>query len=130
MFAERLAAQGLEWHQTTVAKTETADRAIRYNEIVLLAKTLGVSTEELLGLTASVETLATIDLKVRLQSLLREEAGIIDELRAVKLDLASLTERRAELEERRRSVLKELPVIRRQYRKASMQDRARVAGRD
>jgi transcriptional regulator with XRE-family HTH domain len=130
MLAERLAAQGLDWHQTTVAKTESAERAIRYNEIVVLAETLGVSTEELLGLSVSVETLPTLDLKVRLQTLLRQEAIINDELGTAKQEMASLTEWQARLEARRKAVLKELPIIRRQYEKALSHDSAHVAGSD
>lgn len=130
MLAERLAAQGLDWHQTTVAKTESAERAIRYNEIVVLAEALGVPTEELLGLNAAVETLPTLDLKVRLQTLLRQEAIINDELSTARQEMASLTEWQAELEAHRKVVLKELPIIRRQYTKALLQDSRRVVGRD
>ena len=112
MLAERLAAQNLDWHQTTVAKTESAERAIRYNEIVVLAQTLGVSTEELLGLTASVEPLSILYLKVKLQMLLRQEAIITDELSTANEEMASLTEWQAKLEARLKAVLKELPIIR------------------
>lgn len=128
MLAERLAAQGLDWHQTTVAKTESAERAIRYNEIVVLAEALGVPTEELLGLNAAVETLPTLDLKVRLQTLLRQEAIINDELRTARQEMASLTEWQAKLEAHRKVVLKELPIIRRKYEKALSQDGKRVVG--
>jgi len=126
MLAKRLTAQGLDWHQTTVAKTESAERAIRYNEIVVLAETLGVSTEELLGVTASVESLLTLDLKVQLQTLLRQEAIITDELGTANNEMASLKEWQAKLEARRKTVLKELPIIRREYEKALLKDRAEV----
>ena len=62
------------------------------------AEALGVSTEEPLGLTASLETLPTIDLKIRLQTLLRQEALLTEGLRAVKREMAALMEERTEIE--------------------------------
>jgi transcriptional regulator with XRE-family HTH domain len=47
--AQRLAERGLSWHQTTVAKTERADRPLRVNELAALAKVLGVSVGDLLN---------------------------------------------------------------------------------
>lgn len=49
VLAERVAEQGLNWHQTTVAKTERADRPLRLNEVEALARALGHPLLDLIG---------------------------------------------------------------------------------
>lgn len=46
--AERMNEQGFTWHQTTVAKTERADRPLRLNEVEALALALGVPVVDLI----------------------------------------------------------------------------------
>ncbi|MGH3381341.1 MAG: helix-turn-helix domain-containing protein [Actinoallomurus sp.] len=46
--AERMQGQGLDWHQTTVARTESTRRPVRLNEAMALAGILRVPLEELL----------------------------------------------------------------------------------
>lgn len=46
--AVRMTERGFSWHQTTVAKTEGADRPLRLNEADALAAALGVHLLELL----------------------------------------------------------------------------------
>jgi transcriptional regulator with XRE-family HTH domain len=43
------ALYGMNWHQTTVAKTEAAERPIRLNEAAALAQVLGRPLTDLLG---------------------------------------------------------------------------------
>ncbi len=57
---------GYTWQQTTVAKTEAADRPLRVNEIVDLANVLGVAPAELLG-----ETLREFDRTAAIMRLLQ-----------------------------------------------------------
>jgi transcriptional regulator with XRE-family HTH domain len=45
--AQRMAEAGFSWRQTTVAKTEAADRPIRVNEAVALADLFGVDLDSL-----------------------------------------------------------------------------------
>ena len=47
--ATRMAAAGFLWRQTTVAKTEAADRPIRINELGQLAAIFGVNPSDMLG---------------------------------------------------------------------------------
>jgi transcriptional regulator with XRE-family HTH domain len=46
--ARRMSALGFSWVQTTAAKTELANRPIRVNEAVALARLLGLTFERLL----------------------------------------------------------------------------------
>jgi transcriptional regulator with XRE-family HTH domain len=45
--AKRMASKGFSWRQTTVAKTEAADRPVRVNEAVALADLYGVDLDSL-----------------------------------------------------------------------------------
>ncbi len=45
--AAAMTSLGLSWHQTTVAKTEAAERPIRVNELVALARVLDVPASTL-----------------------------------------------------------------------------------
>ncbi|MEV6662756.1 helix-turn-helix domain-containing protein [Streptomyces nigra] len=47
--ARRMADKGYSWRQTTVAKTEAADRPIRVNEVQGLAVVFGVTVNDLLA---------------------------------------------------------------------------------
>lgn len=46
--AERMKARGFDWHQTTAAKTEAADRPLRVNEVYALARAFDESVMSLL----------------------------------------------------------------------------------
>lgn len=46
--ARRMGGYGYEWHQTTVAKTEAAQRPLRLDEVVALASLFGVTLPALL----------------------------------------------------------------------------------
>lgn len=50
--ANRMKAAGYPWIQTTVAKTEAADRPLRLNEIANLAAVLGVTANDLMTIPA------------------------------------------------------------------------------
>lgn len=47
--AEAMKAFGHSWRQTTVAKTEAAERPLRVNEVEALAHVVGVTVADLLG---------------------------------------------------------------------------------
>jgi len=46
--ARRLAALGIDWHQTMVSRTEAADRPLRLNEAAALCGVFGIRLEALL----------------------------------------------------------------------------------
>lgn len=113
--ATRMVNQGHGWRQTTVAKTEAADRPIRVNEIQGLAHVFGVQMTDLLtvpiadvdvanaaALLADMRAVATAA-RQRLDEFEREHAKVTVELEAARADVArierELQDRRAEYEE-------------------------------
>lgn len=126
MLAERMTASGMEWHQTTVAKAESAERALRYNEIVVLADALGVMVEDLLGLETPVASLRVLDLKARLERLLREESEVVAALVETKKELDALALTRTNLEDRRRELMEILPEMRRDFQEALSKEHLRT----
>ncbi|MEU2162409.1 helix-turn-helix transcriptional regulator [Streptomyces sp. NPDC019208] len=108
--ATRMSDQGYGWRQTTVAKTEAADRPIRVNEIQGLARVFNVQMTDLLtvpiddvdvanaaALLADVRAVA-VAARQRLDECEREHARVTTDLAAAREDVARIEE---ELGERR-----------------------------
>lgn len=51
--AARMTASGYSWRQTTVTKTESAERPLRVNEAVQLSSVFGVPIGEFLAMTSA-----------------------------------------------------------------------------
>lgn len=85
--ARRMSAFGVDWHQTTVGRTETAQRPLRLNEAFALAALFGVG---LVGLTAPPR----VD-----PSALSDEELVAKDAELVEL-IEDLGEQRREAEER------------------------------
>lgn len=90
--ARRLANFGVDWHQTTVAKTELGLRPLRVNEVAALASALDVPLEELLR-TPAQQRPVTPEQR-RLQTLRQRETRLRGELVQAQL---TLTEAEARL---------------------------------
>lgn len=76
--ARKMLDRGHSWRQTTVAKTEAADRPIRVNEAQDLATLFGVSVEDLLTIPA--EDVALAHLTVRVGELRARRAAALEAL--------------------------------------------------
>ncbi len=89
---------GHSWHQTTVAKTERAERDPRYSELVALAEIFGLPLSSLMpdhgGRHERLDALA------RLQALRQQEQLLRLELALVRSEERRLDARRQELERR------------------------------
>ncbi|MEV6651202.1 helix-turn-helix transcriptional regulator [Streptomyces sp. NPDC051219] len=108
--ATRMTDQGHSWRQTTVAKTEAADRPIRVNEMQGLARVFGVQMVDLLtvpiddidvanaaALLADMRTLAAAA-RQRVDECERTYASATAELEAAREEAARITR---ELQDRR-----------------------------
>ena len=107
--AARMAQLGQPWHQTTVAKTERADREMRYPELLALAEVFGLSVAHLVEDSGDG----------RLQDEMEERKRELDRfllqrrLEFVEADLADLSNQRDEL-------LRELEGLRGQTSKTTL----------
>lgn len=87
--ARAMRALGYSWQQTTVAKTEAAERPLRINELTDLAHALGVTITDLLGATPRNE----LELNAALMQLLRAE----DDRERMETRMQALQDELAEL---------------------------------
>ncbi|MEV7994921.1 helix-turn-helix transcriptional regulator [Streptomyces sp. NPDC086077] len=98
--AQRMLDQGHSWRQTTVAKTEAADRPIRVNELHELANVLGVTVVDLMTMPLDDEfaelTVRLGELQVR-QTVARQR--LADAKRAKDRAASDLTDAQQELDE-------------------------------
>ena len=82
--ARQMAAYGYDWHQSTVARTETADRPLRLNEVVHLAALFRVPvTQFLLPVDMTLgeidaEIAATTKRRDELEAEVRRVQGFVD----------------------------------------------------
>ena len=97
--AQLMSSRGHQWHQTTVVKTERAEREPRYTELLDLGQILEISPEALLdpanGATVWTNELAALEQQERLLTL---RADLLDR------DLASLANQRKDAGELLREV--------------------------
>jgi transcriptional regulator with XRE-family HTH domain len=76
--AERLEPFGYHWHQTVIAKIESAERPLRLNEALDLASVFGVPLTDLVMFTGG----HGVDVERELASMRQALAGIEDQLAA------------------------------------------------
>ncbi|HLS13152.1 MAG TPA: helix-turn-helix transcriptional regulator [Beutenbergiaceae bacterium] len=91
--AKLMVARGFSWRQTTVAKTEAAERPIRVNEAAALALSLGVSVLDLFSPGDSEEEYET------LQAVLQADTAITVARQRVAEAEAALQAERKKLDE-------------------------------
>jgi transcriptional regulator with XRE-family HTH domain len=98
--AEAMQGLGHSWIQTTVAKTEAADRPLRVNEVADLARVLGVRVPELVSTNAdwAVESINTT-LAVHGSHANRLESEIEELNRQVNVKMQALEETRKRIQE-------------------------------
>lgn len=92
-----------DWHQTTVAKVEQAQRDLRYPELIALAEALELDLVDLLALRPSDEVSAAADEVHRLDQDRRATQTrldfIEDDLQSLQLQKEELSGRLTELTE-------------------------------
>ncbi len=103
--AARLQSTLPAWAQTTVAKTESASRPIRLNEVAALATVLGVALHELLDAPQNV---AILQAPAKVESLLHEEAILLARKRDLVRAVDRLEHDIEEIDERGEGIYKEL----------------------
>ena len=103
--AARLQSTLPAWAQTTVAKTESASRPIRLNEVAALATVLGVALHELIDAPQNV---AILQAQAKVESLLHEEAILLARKRDLVRAVDRLEHEIEEIDERGQGFYKEL----------------------
>lgn len=112
--AKRMSQLGPAWHQTTVAKTERAERELKYSEVRALAEALSIPLERLLDLEVGGDgTNVVAELHGDLQKLEAEERVVRLRLEYVDQDIDDLTAQRKELSTRLAQLKREITVARR-----------------
>lgn len=112
--AVRMTRLGHRWHQTTVAKSERAERELKYSEVRALAEALAIPLEMLLDLeVSSAGTHVVAGLQAHLLKLEVEERAARVRLEFVEEDLADLTMQRKELSARLAALKREIATARR-----------------
>lgn len=90
--ADAMVERGYQgWRQTTVAKTEAAQRPLRVNELVSLAAILDVSVEELIA-PSSYRDLTATEARKKLTELRAQLIQLDEEIVQVKDRIAALAE--------------------------------------
>lgn len=115
--ADLAARMGEGWHQTTVAKTERAEREPRYGELLGLAEALGVTVEELMGLSSIPPSSAEEHRRAR-QSWEQELRFLELRLQYVDEDIEGLEAQRKSARQRLAVVKKELAAAERAHQAA------------
>lgn len=111
--ATRMSERGQGWRQTTVAKTEAADRPIRVNEVQALAVVFGVTAGDLLSVPIDDFEMASAAVRLtELQALLEAANQRVLETRRVK---ERADAELAEAEAACAAVIDELDEQRREY---------------
>lgn len=100
---------GHAWHQTTVAKTERAEREPRYTELLALAQALAVNVESLVKPSDAHEFGPNVEMKrYRLE---QEDQLVRLRLQYLERDLADLEAQREALRERLTQLHDELQTV-------------------
>ncbi len=108
------------WHQTTVAKTERAERDPRYQELLALAEVLAVSLDDLLGLAVEPEDEETSEARFKIHRLEQEEQLRRHQVAFLERDIEDLEAQRKEHLQRLSELKKEIAAARKSYKAASM----------
>lgn len=115
--ARLMADNGFSWRQTTVAKTEAADRPVRINEAAGLASVFGVTLNDLL--TIPIDDYATAHAAVHVAELTALSTAARQRLQECERDAGRANE---ELEDARAEVerlARELAAAKREFKEAA-----------
>ncbi len=118
--AAKMSQFGQAWHQTTVAKTERAEREPRYTELLALARSLDVGVDALMGLD-ELSRATELGLHTHLHRLEQEEQLIELRLGYVERDIAALETQRRDLRQRRTELQRELRAARKGNTRTTVQ---------
>ncbi len=107
------------WHQTTVAKTERAERDPRYPELLALAEVLAVSLDELLGLALEPEDKETSEARFKIHRLEQQEQLLRHQVAFLERDIEEMEAQRKEHLQRLSELKEEIAAARKACRAIS-----------
>lgn len=116
--ASRMSDLGHGWHQTTVAKTERAERDPRYPELVALAEALAVPLEALLGIASEPTSEAATEARLTVHRLEQEEQLLLQRVAFLGHDIDDLETQRKEHLQRLSELKNEIATARKAYKAA------------
>ncbi len=117
--ASRMSELGHGWHQTTVAKTERAERDPRYPELIALAEALAVPLDALLGIASEPMTDAASESRLTIHRLEQEEQLLKHRVVFLSRDIDDMEDQRKEHLQRLSELKKEIAAARRTHKAAS-----------
>ncbi len=107
------------WHQTTVAKTERAERDPRYPELIALAEALAVPLDALLGIAAETAGDGLTEARWTIHRLEQEERMLEQRVAFLNSDMDDLEAQLRKHRHRLSELKKEIAAARRAYKAAS-----------
>jgi len=107
------------WHQTTVAKTERAERDPRYPELLALAEALAVPLDALLGLALEPAAEDMSEARSKIHRLEQEEQLLLHRVAFLDRDIADMEAQRKEHLQRLSELKKEIAAARKSCKAAS-----------
>jgi len=117
--ASRMSDLDHGWHQTTVAKTERAERDPRYPELLALAEALAVPLDALLGLAFEPEAEDMSEARFKVHRLEQEEQLLLHRVAFLDRDIADMEAQRKEHLQRLSELKKEIAAARKSCKAAS-----------
>jgi len=117
--AERMSDLDHGWHQTTVAKTERAERDPRYPELLALAEALAVPLDDLLGLAFEPEAEETSEARYKIHRLEQEEQLLQHRVAYLDRDIADMEAQQKEHLQRLSELKKEIAAARKSCKAVS-----------
>jgi len=117
--ANRMSDLDHGWHQTTVAKTERAERDPRYPELLALAEALAVPLDALLGLALEPAAEEMSEARLKIHRLEQEEQLLLHRLAFLDRDIADMEAQRKEHLQRLSELKKEIAAARKSCKAAS-----------
>ena len=106
--ASRMSDLDHGWHQTTVAKTERAERDPRYPELLALAEALAVPLDALLGLALEPAAEDVSEARSKIHRLEQEEQLLLHRVAFLDRDIADMEAQRKEHLQRLSELKKEI----------------------
>lgn len=110
--------KGHAWHQTTVAKTERAERDPRYPELLGLAEALAVPLNALLDAAPGAGADGSSELRLAIHRLEQEEQLLTFRVAALDRDIDDMEIQRKEHLQRLSELQKEIAAARKAYKAA------------
>ena len=117
--ASRMSDLDHGWHQTTVAKTERAERDPRYPELLALAEALAVPLDALLGLALEPAAEDMSEARSKIHRLEQEEQLLLHRVVFLDRDIADMEAQRKEHLQRLSELKKEIAAARKSCKAAS-----------